>query len=127
MSLALVICPSASKPQQLTKLVSFIPSPFARSFIMRTNSDSEPATCSAMATQASLALATLIHLIIVSTVWVSPGSKNTWEPPMLAAYSETVTVSSKEICLDESASKIRSSVMILVTLAGCLASWEFFS
>ena len=58
---------------------------------------------------------------------VSPGSKNTWEPPMLAAYSETVTVSSKEICLDESASKIRSSVIILVTLAGCLASWEFFS
>ena len=80
-----------------------------------------------MATQASLALATLIHLIMVSTVWVSPGSKNTCEPPMLAAYSDTVTVSVREICPRSMASKMRIRVMIFVILAGCRISCAFFS
>ena len=104
-----------------------MPSFFARWFILATNSSSEPAMCSAIATQASFALATAIHLIMVSTFWVSPGSKNTCEPPMLAAYSETVTVSSKEIFPASKASKIKSRVMIFVMLAGGICLLASFS
>ena len=46
---------------------------------------------------------------------------------MLAAYSDTVTVSSKEIWPDSIASKMRISVMIFVILAGRRTVWEFFS
>ena len=90
-SLALVTCPSASRPLQLTNVVFAIPSPSARSFILLTNSSSLPHMYSAIATQASFALATAIHFSIVSTVCVSPGSRNTCDPPMDAAYSEVVT------------------------------------
>ena len=45
----------------------------------------------------------------------------------LAAYSETVTVSSSASCPLSNASKIRSSVMIFVILAGWRTSWAFFS
>lgn len=72
-----------------------------------------------MATQASLALAMEMHFSMVSTVCVSPGSRKTWEPPMLAAYSDTVTVSSRVILPSSSASKIKIMVMIFVMLAGC--------
>ena len=74
--------------------------------------------CSAMATQASLALAMEIHFIIVSTVCVSPGSRNTWLPPMLAACSDTVIFSSRVILFSARASKISIRVIILVMLAG---------
>ena len=83
--------------------------------------------CSAIATQASLALAIAMHLIMVSTVCVSPGSRNTWLPPIEAACSETVTVSSGEIEPSSTASKIIKSVIILVMLAGCRLSSAFFS
>ena len=95
-----------------------MPSPAARSFIIFTKASSLPAMYSAMAVQASLALATEIHFNIVSTLCVSPGSKNTWEPPMDAAYSEVDTSSSSAIFPSSSASKIKSIVMIFVTLAG---------
>ena len=64
-------------PQQFTKLVLFIPSPMALSFIFATNALSVPSMYSDMATHASFALAILIHLIIVSTVCFSPASRNT--------------------------------------------------
>ena len=108
----------SSRPLQFIKCVCFIPSSFALWFIWSTKACSEPATYSAMATAASLALATLIHLIMVSTVCVSPGSRNTCEPPMDAAYSLTETASSRWICPFSSASKISSRVMIFVILAG---------
>ena len=93
---ALEKCPdliSSSRPVQFLNCVCFMPSSFAFSFIFFTKFGSEPAIFSAMATAASFALAMLMHLIMVSTVWVSFGSKNTCEPPMLAAYSLTLTES----------------------------------
>jgi len=104
-----------------------MPSPLARSFILATKPSSLPAISSAMATQASLALATLIHLIMVSTVCVSPGSKKTWLPPMEAAYSDTVTSSVRLILPEFNASKIRINVMIFVMLAGCKTVSASFS
>ena len=127
MSRALVIWPSASRPLQLTKLVLFIPSSAARSFILRTNSSSFPHMYSAIATQASFALATEIHLIRVSTVCTSPASRNTWEPPIDAAYSDVVTSSSRLIDPFARASKIRRSVITFVTLAGGRAVSASFS
>ena len=104
-----------------------MPRLLARSFIISTKRLSVPATYSAMATDASLAEATEMHLIIVSTLWVSPASRNTWEPPMDEAYSEVVTVSSRWIFPWEMASKISNSVITFVTLAGGSCSWAFFS
>ncbi len=95
-----------------------MPSSLAFSFIFLTNSVSEPLTYSAIATAASLALAILIHLIIVSTVWVSPGSRKTWEPPIEDAYSLVETSSSKVIFLLCNASKTSRRVIIFVILAG---------
>ena len=126
-SRALVTCPSASRPLQFTKCVFSIPRPAARSFIRFTNSSSFPHMYSAIATQASLALATAIHLSIVSTVCISPGSRNTCEPPIDAAYSETVTSSSRLMLPSARASKIRSIVMTFVTLAGGRAVSASFS
>ena len=98
----------------------------AFSFIRATKASSEPATVSAMATAASLAEAMLIHLISVSTVCISPASKKTCDPPMEAACSETLTWVSGEICPFSMASKIKSRVMTLVTLAmGSLATASF--
>ena len=59
-----------------------MPSPWALWFIMSTNVFSSPAMYSAMATLASFPEAMTMHLIMVSTVCVSPSSRNTWEPPM---------------------------------------------
>ena len=118
MSLAVVSCPSVSRPLQFTKCVFVMPSPAARSFICSTNASSLPLIYSAMATQASFALATAMHLINVSTVCVSPGSKNTCDPPIDAAYSDVCTSSSNAIFPSSSASKINSNVITFVTLAG---------
>ena len=117
-SLALDVCPSASRPQQLTKCVCSMPSCPAFSFILSTKTSSEPHMYSDMATHASLALATAIHFIIVLTLCISPSSKNTWLPPIEAACSETVTGSSIFICPLSNASNISISVIILVMLAG---------
>ena len=73
------------------------------------------------------ALAIAIHFSMVSTVCFSFGSKNTWEPPMEAALSETTTVSSSFILSSSSASKINNIVMIFVTLAGGTATCASFS
>ena len=64
---------------------------------------------------------------MVSTVCVSPGSKNTCEPPIDAACSLTVTVSFKVICFFDSASNISKRVMIFVTLAGGFSLSASFS
>ena len=95
-----------------------MPRATAFSFIFFTKASSEPAIFSAIATAASFALAIEIHLIIVSTVCVSFGSKKTWEPPILAAYSLTETGVSNVSLPLSSASKIKVSVMIFVILAG---------
>jgi len=104
-----------------------MPRSFARLFIFATNSSSFPQIYSAIDTQASFALATEIHLISVSTVCVSPGSRNTCEPPMDAAYSDVVTSSASLIWPLSSASNINSNVITFVTLAGGNFSSGFFS
>ena len=126
-SRALVTCPSSSSPLQFLNVVLSIPSSPARSFIRFTNSSSFPHMYSAIATQASLALATEMHLRSVSTVCTSPASRNTCDPPMEAAYSEVVTSSSRLIVPLFRASKISSMVMIFVTLAGGRAVSASFS
>ena len=68
-----------------------------------------------------------MHLISVSTVCTSPSSKNTWEPPMDFAYALVVTWSVIWILPAFKASKIRSSVITLVTLAGLRFSSASFS
>ena len=73
---------------------------------------------SAMATAASFPLATAIHLIMVSTVCISPSSRNTWEPPIDWAWALVITSSSSLMSPLSKASKIRSIVIILVILAG---------
>ena len=95
-----------------------MPREAAFSFIFWTKASSLPLTYSAMATTASLALAMLMHFMSVSTVCISPGSRKTWEPPIPAACSETVTSSVRWMFPEERASKIRSMDMTLVTLAG---------
>lgn len=121
------VCPSASRPQQLTKCVCSMPSCPAFSFILSTKTSSEPHMYSDMATHASLALATAIHFIIVLTLCISPSSKNTWLPPIEAACSETVTGSSIFICPLSNASNISISVIILVMLAGASCFVASFS
>ena len=64
-----------------------------------------------------------MHLSIVSTVCCSKGSRYTCEPPMEAACSDTDTVSERAIFPSSMASRIKSIVMIFVTLAG----WSFSS
>ena len=95
-----------------------MPSSAARSFIRCTKVRSEPASFSAIATAQSLAEATAMHLIISSTVRLSPSSSQIWLPPMEAAALLAVTLSSIEIVPASTASAISSSVMIFVTLAG---------
>ena len=68
-----------------------------------------------------------IHFIIVSTFCASPGSRKTCEPPIEAAYSLVVTSSVSLIFFDDSASKIRFKVIILVMLAGIISLSLFFS
>ena len=86
------------------------------SFIHLVNdSVSLPYMCSAICTRVSLALATAIHLIIVSAVCTSPGSKNTCDPPILAAYSDTTTSSSRNFSCFRRQNKVE--VIIFVILA----------
>ena len=75
MSHALVTCPSAGRPVQLTKWVSVMPSSLARVFICSTNSSVTPATHSASATAASLPLATHTAFKRSSTVICSPSDR----------------------------------------------------
>ena len=98
-----------------------MPSLCAFSFIIFTKSDSLPAMYSAMETAASFALDMDIHFIMVSTVWISPGSRKTCEPPIDAAYSLVLTSSSSFILPDSRASKIRFKVIIFVILAGIIS------
>ena len=91
-----------------------MPSSSARAFIMETNASLEPAMCSPRATHASFAEPTSAALISSLTVMVSPGSSQIWEPPIDAAYSLQVTVSSIVILPASSASNTNSMVMILV-------------
>ena len=82
-SRAVVTCSRESvSPQQSINFVCSIPSPFARSFIIFTKVPSSPPINSAMATDASFPEAMTMHLISVSTVWISPSSRNTCDPPM---------------------------------------------
>ena len=104
-----------------------MPSSFAFWFIRLTNSLSVPAICSAIATDASFPEATTIHLIIVSTVCFSPSSRKTWDPPILLACALVVTSSVSWSVPFSSSSKISSSVMIFVMLAGLRCSDAFFS
>ena len=109
---------SSISPQQSVKCVFVIPNDCAFSFIFVTKASSLPQMYSAIATAASLPLATAIHLISVSTVCTSPASRNTCEPPIDCACSLVTTSSVRWICPCPSASKISSSVIILVILAG---------
>ena len=128
MSLAVVTCSGESvSPQQSMNFVCSIPRPFARSFIIFTKVPSSPPINSAIATDASLPEAMTMHLIRVSTVWISPSSRNTWDPPIDFAWALVTTSSVRRIFPDCRASKIRISVMIFVTLAGFLGSSAFFS
>ena len=122
-----ILCPSASRPHAFLKLAFVIPSSAALSFIFFTNASSLPATFSAMATAASFPDAIIIHFIISSTVCSSPASKKHCDPPMDAACSLTVTISSRVICPASIASKARRSVITFVTEAGAMASSQFFS
>ena len=83
--------------------------------------------CSAMAQAQSLAELTAMDLSISLTVMVSPTFRYTWLPPLAAAASEVVTVSSMEILPLSMASMISSMVITLVTLAGAKRAWAFFS
>ena len=115
------------KPQQSSKWVSAMPSSWALWFIRSTKAASLPAICSATATLASLPEDTAMHLIMVSRVCTSPAARYTWEPPMELAYSLVVTWSVRLTFPLSMASKVRSSVMIFVMLAGLRRSAAFCS
>ena len=66
-------------------------------------------------------------MIIVSTVCFSPSSRKTWDPPILLACALVVTSSVSWSVPFSSSSKISSSVMIFVMLAGLRCSDAFFS
>ena len=66
---------SSSRPVQLTKWVSCIPSSLARWFMASTKALSDPAMCSAMAQAQSLAEDTAMDLSISDTLMVSPAFK----------------------------------------------------
>ena len=104
-----------------------MPSACARSFIRLVKAASEPQICSAMATAQSLAELTAMHLIISSTVICSPSLSQIWLPPMAHALVLAVTTASVESRPLSSCSKMSSSVMIFVTLAGERRSSAFFS
>ena len=75
MSWALVTWPWAGRPVQFKKLVSAMPSSWARWFIRVTKAPSLPAKCSAKATAQSLPETTVTHLIISDTGICSPSSR----------------------------------------------------
>ena len=80
-----------------------------------------------MATLASFADATIIAFKIAETGNFSPLSKNTWDPPILDAYSLTVTSSSNLILPSSIPSIVKRIVIIFVILAMGSFSWGFFS
>ena len=104
-----------------------MPSSLARSFILSTKALSDPARCSAMAQAQSLAEDTAMDLSISATLICSPTFRYTWLPPLAAAASEAVTMSSHRIFPPSIASMISSMVMTLVTLAGARGSRALFS
>ena len=75
MSWAEVTWPWAGRPVQFKKVVSAIPSSWARWFILVTKAPSLPATRSASATAQSFPETTVTHLIISETVICSPSSR----------------------------------------------------
>ena len=76
-----------------------------------------PHRCSASAAHASLADTTAAALTSSSTVMISPGSSQIWDPPIPAAVAEQVTFSSHDSCPSAMASITSSSVITFVTEA----------
>ena len=116
---------SVSSPQAFSKWAVFIPRDFAFWFINSTKASSLPPINSAIATAASLADAIAIDFVRTSTVCTSFGSRKIWEPPILAACSDIVTLSVHLIFPLCTASYIKSNVITFVTLAGGSAVSEF--
>ena len=114
---------SSSIPWQFLKVVSFIPSSFALSFIIWTKASSEPAICSAIATTQSFAETTQIAFNISSTVSVSFVSSHIWEPPIDLAFSEHGICSVYESLPLSICSIIKRMLIIFVTEAGRNFSW----
>ena len=109
---------SSKRPVQFVNCVFSRPSSSARRFIRSTKAASEPHRCSARATAQSLAETTATHFIMSETESCSPTSSQIWLPPMEAARSEAVTMSSSASSPESTASAMSSSVMTLVTEAG---------
>ena len=108
---------------QLTKFVLFIPRAFALSFISCTNPSTLPDNLSAIATQLSFALATMIDLISSPALYSFPLSRKTCDPPILAATSLTGTISSRESSPLSTLSRASKVVIIFTMLAiGSLSS-----
>ena len=104
-------------PVQFAKSVSAQPHSAALSFIMSTNPSSLPPTASASATQLSFAEQTTTDLISEPTGYSPPLSKNTCEPPIPAALSETRMLPSADRRPSSIASNTRFKVITLHTLA----------
>ena len=95
-----------------------MPSAAARAFMRSTIASHEPAACSATATAASFALWTMSAKSMSSSVKVSFGSRNTWEPPVLNARTDTATRSASLSSPRSTASITSSRSIILTMLAG---------
>ncbi len=78
---------SSVSPQQSVNAYLSYPNDCAFFIHLCNKASSLPQMYSAIATAASLPLATAIHLISVSTVCTSPASRNTCEPPIDCACS----------------------------------------
>ena len=102
----------------MVKWVFSRPSSSARSFMRSTKAASEPHRCSASATAQSFAETTATHFIMSETDSCSPTSSQIWLPPMEAARSEPVTMSSSAIVPLSTASATSNRVMTFVTEAG---------
>jgi len=113
-SRAVVTCPSAGRPVQLTNVVPAMLSSFARSFMRATHSACEPYSASATATAASFALPTIMLLSNSSNGCTSPTSSSTCEPPMPAASCDTV-ISSSSATRPASMASSASSIVITFT------------
>ena len=96
-------------------------------FIIFTKASSVPAIFSAIATTASFPLATAIPLNKSLTLIFSFVSSNIWLPPILEAFSDTVTISSQLMIPFSILSIISNIDIILVIEAGTNLSCEFFS
>ena len=108
------------------KLVFLSPNSLALSFIFLTKDSSLPEMRSAIATVASLPEAIDIPFTISVTLIFSPTFKKIWLPPILAAFSEAVIISSHFKFPFSISSIIRSILIIFVIEAGASFSSLFF-